>query len=99
MTLAVREAILEMFKFVKTILIEMFDERYVAAIEVAAATTTTVVPAAGLQGGGSIKYREFNNMKPLKFDGVKDPIMVIRRILMDLLGSNGVHNAKKSLNN
>lgn len=46
-TMAVREATLEVFESTKTTMIEMFDKRYATA-----STTTTVVADAGVQGSG-----------------------------------------------
>lgn len=46
--MAVREVTLEVFRSIKTDMIEMFDERYVAVIEVVVATTIVVVAAVGL---------------------------------------------------
>ena len=39
-----------------------------------AAVATVVVAAARTHEGDSMLYREFRNMKPPEFDGVKDPI-------------------------
>ena len=36
--------------------------------------------ATGVKGIGSFQYQDFSNMKPLEFDGVKDPIMDMRWI-------------------
>lgn len=68
-----------MFGSVKTIMIELFDERYVVVTKAATAATTVVI-ATGLQGRGKIQYHDFTNLKPLEFDSVKDPITSIRWI-------------------
>lgn len=75
-----REAIPEMFKSVKTTLIDLFDKRYTAFTEVAIAAATTSVATARLHGGYVTQYQEFNNMKSPKFDGVMEPIDAMRWI-------------------
>lgn len=64
----IREAILNMFVSIKTMFTMMFDKCYGVIIEV----TIAPIAATGLPGGGSMQYREFSNMKPMEFDGVKD---------------------------
>lgn len=49
-TKVVREAILEMFGSIKTVMIEIFDERYGAVTEAAIVVTTAVVATTELQG-------------------------------------------------
>lgn len=78
----VREAIPEIGS-IKTTMIEFFDERYATMTEVAAAASTIVVST--VQWRGSFQYRDFNNMKPLHFDEIKDPI-VSMRLLYDVEG-------------
>lgn len=52
-TVVVREAIPEMSGSVKTILVEMFDEHYVANTEDATAVATSSISVVRLQSGGS----------------------------------------------
>lgn len=52
----IRGAILEMFGYIKTTLIETFDERYDSVTEAVAATTTTVVVVARPQRGDLLWY-------------------------------------------
>lgn len=71
-TLAIKDVIPEVSGSVKTTLIKMFDECYVFV------TKAVAVVSARLQGGGSMKYREFSNTNPPEFDGVKDLIFSMR---------------------
>lgn len=78
-TMAARVVILEIFGFVKTTLIVLFYERYVAVTKDVAPTATatvatTIITTAGVQGGG-VQVWDFNNMKSSDFDGVNDPIV------------------------
>ena len=77
---AIRAEIPEMFGSIKTTLMETFDERYAALTEAAATAATAVVAAATPQGGDSLLFREFNNTKPLEFDGTQAPIADMRWI-------------------
>ena len=52
-TLVVMEAILMVFKNVKTTLIDMFDESYVAITKAISATATATIVVVGLRGGRS----------------------------------------------
>ena len=54
---AIREAIPEMFKSIKTNLIETFDEHYAAVTEAAVVAATTVVAVVRPQGSDSLLYR------------------------------------------
>lgn len=71
----VREAILEMFGFVLTTIVEFIDERYVVVNEVAAVVAIATVGAVRLQARRKMQYRIISNTNPLKLDGVKDPII------------------------
>ena len=66
---AIRAEIPEMFGFIKTTLIETFNERYATVTEAAVVAATAAVAAARPQGGNSLLYREFSNTKPPEFDG------------------------------
>ena len=77
---AIRAEIPEMFKSIKTKLIETFDERYAAHTDAAVAATTTAVGAARPQGGDALLYWEFSNTKPPEFDGTQDLIAAMRWI-------------------
>ena len=68
-TAEIRGAISEMFGSIKTMLIKTFDKRYATITEATVVAATTVVSAVRPQGGDSLWYREFNNMKPTEFDG------------------------------
>ncbi|XP_052620874.1 probable serine/threonine-protein kinase KIN1 homolog [Lactuca sativa] len=59
LTMAIREAILEVFRSIKTAMIEMFEKRYATVTEAATATTTLVVAAIGLQRRGMVQYQDF----------------------------------------
>lgn len=48
--------------------------------EAVASVATTNVVTAGVQGKGSFRYRDFSNMKPPEFDGIKDLIVSMRWI-------------------
>lgn len=63
-TMAVGEAISEMFGSVKTTMTELFDECYVAISKVTAAVATIVITVAGFQGRVMMQYWDFSNMKP-----------------------------------
>lgn len=69
-----------MFGFVKTTMIELFDECYIAITEDTTDAAIAYVATVGLQMRGMIQYRDFNNMRPPEFDGVKDPIATMRCI-------------------
>ena len=75
---AIRAEIPEMFRSIKTTLIDTFDERYAALSDAAVAAATAAVAAARPQGGDALLFREFNNTKPPEFDGTQDPIAAIR---------------------
>ena len=64
MAAAIRVEIPEMFGSIKTTMIEIFDDRYAAVTEAAAAVGTATVAAARPQGGNSLLFREFSNTKP-----------------------------------
>lgn len=57
------KAIEEEFGSIKTTMIEMFDECYVAVTEVVVVSTIVVV-ATRSHWGDSMQYQEFNNTKP-----------------------------------
>lgn len=69
-----------MFGTIKIELIALFDERCaaIASIVVVAAAAIVVVVATTSPGDKEMPYREFNNSKPLLFDGVRDPIAAMR---------------------
>ena len=67
-----------MFGYIKTTLIETFDEKYAAVTEAAAVAATAVVAVARSRGGDSLLFREFSNTKPPEFDGTQDPIFAMR---------------------
>ena len=69
---AIRDAIPEMFRSIKTTLIKTFDEQYAAVTEAVAAAATPVVAATRPRGGDSLLFREFSNTKPPDFDGTQD---------------------------
>ena len=75
---AIHVEIPEMFGSIKTTLIETFNERYATVTEAAAAAATTSVVAARPQGGDSLLFREFSNMKLPEFDGTQDLIVAMR---------------------
>ncbi|KAL7604647.1 hypothetical protein Lser_V15G20313 [Lactuca serriola] len=64
-----------MFGSIKTFIMEFFDDRYASVTETAA---TVAVAAAGAWTSRSFKYQDFDNTKPPTFDGVQDPIVVMR---------------------
>ena len=74
---------MELFGSIKTAMIELFNDHYVALNEVVAiaattvvvAATTAVVAAVEIRGERTFQYRYFNNTKPLEFDRVKDLIV------------------------
>lgn len=62
-TMDIREVIREVFRSIKTTMIEMFEEHYVAISEVTIAIATVTVSVAGHQGRGLFQYQDFSNMK------------------------------------
>lgn len=78
--ITVREAILEVFRSIKTKIIDMFDKRYAAVIKVVAVAVTAVITTARSRRGDSMQYQVFNNTNPTTFDGVQDLIATIRWI-------------------
>ena len=66
---AIQTEIPEMFGSIKNTLIETFDERFTAVTEDVVTVATTAVAVARPQGGDSLLFQEFNNMKPPMFDG------------------------------
>ena len=72
----------EFFGSIKTTMIELFDDRYAAFSEVVVAATTAAVAAMGIYRERSFHYRDFDNTKPMKFDGVRGPIMEMRWLLI-----------------
>ena len=66
----------ERFGSIKPAVMELFDEKYVALSEVVA--IATVVAAAEIVVELVFMYWDFNNTKPLTFDGVQDPIIAMR---------------------
>ena len=75
---SMREAILEMFGYIKTTLIKQFDECYDAITKVVVAATTITVATARPHGRDSMQYWELNSTEPLEFDGTKDPTAAMR---------------------
>lgn len=80
LTTTMREAIPEMFKYVKTTLIDLFNKHYTVFTKVATVAATTSVATVRPHGGYLMQYQEFNNMKSPKFDGVMEPIAAMRGI-------------------
>lgn len=77
-TIIVNEVILELFEFIKIMLINIIDEHYETVTEAASAfATTTSIVDVGPQGNGSMQYQDFDDMKPLEFDGFRDPIVAM----------------------
>ena len=58
-----------MFGYIKTAMVEYFDERHAALSETAVATATATVVATEIGSRRALQYRYFNNTKPLVFDG------------------------------
>lgn len=81
----IREVIPDIFGSIKNTLIAMFDEFYAAVTNTTSAPATAVVIESGLQGGGSMLYRELSNTKPLELVEVKHLITVTRWI-SDVVG-------------
>lgn len=77
---AVREMTPEMFGTTMTELIALFYEWYVVVASTIVTIATTVVVVVTPSREKETPYRDFNNNKPPKFDGVKDPIIVMRWI-------------------
>lgn len=69
-----------LFRTIKTKIINLFDKQYDAIDSTASATTIAAIAATTSSGDKGMSYREFNNTKPLEFDGVRDPITTIRWI-------------------
>ena len=65
----------DMFGSIKTMMMEFFDDRYPAIVETAAAAASIAVAAVGAGTGQAFQYQDFENTKPLTFDGVQDPIV------------------------
>lgn len=71
-------SILELLGSIKTIITKLFNDRYAALSKAVVAVATVVVAVVGLRGERSFQYQDFENMNPQKFDGVRDPIIVMR---------------------
>lgn len=69
-----------MFRTIKTKLITVFDERYVVISIMAFVVATVVVTTTASSGDKDMPYQEFNKIKPLDFDGLRDPIAAMRWI-------------------
>ena len=67
-----------LFRSINTAMIELFDDRYAALYESVVVAATMPVVANGVHGERAVQYRDFDNTKPLVFDGVPDPIIAIR---------------------
>lgn len=80
MVATVRAATPKVFGSIKIVVIEMFDDRYATIIKVADVAATVVVATMRPHGEDAMQYLEFNNMKPLEFDGVQDPFASMRWI-------------------
>ena len=63
---------------IKTTIIELFDDCYVALSEVIVVAATAAVVFVGVRGERAFRYQDFDNTKPLEFDGVKDLIVALR---------------------
>ena len=59
-------------------MVEYFDKRYASLAEAAAATTTAAILAVGVRASQAFQYRDFDNTKPMIFDGIQDPIIAMR---------------------
>ena len=59
----------------KTAMMEFFDDIYVALSDI---FVVAAIAAVGIGVGWVFQYRDFDNMKPLTFDGVQDPIIAMR---------------------
>ncbi|XP_023760538.1 uncharacterized protein LOC111908976 [Lactuca sativa] len=59
-------------------MIELFEDRYVALIEVVVAAATTIIIDARIREERSFQYWDFDNKKPPEFYTVKGPIVTIR---------------------
>lgn len=79
-TMSVREAIPEIFGYVKTTVIELFDELYAFVSELVVVTATVAVVVVGFRGRRMLQYHDFGNTKPLEFDEVRDLITAMRWI-------------------
>ena len=79
-TATIREAIPEMFRSIKTTLIETFEERYAVVIEVGTVAAAVALAIARPQGGDLVLLREFSNTKQPKFNGNQDKIASVRWI-------------------
>ena len=77
----VRGQIPELFGSIKTAMMEFFDDRYAAYSETTAVTATTTIVAARIGAGRAFQYQNSDNTKPSMFNGVYDPIIVMRWLL------------------
>ena len=59
-----------MFGYIKTTMVEYFDERYATLAEAVAVAATAVVSAAWVGASRAFQYRDFDNTKPPTFDGI-----------------------------
>ena len=67
----------KVFGYVKTAMVEYFDERYATIAETPSATASTPMAATSSGAGRAFLYRDFDNTKPQTFNGVQDPIIAI----------------------
>lgn len=68
----------KMFGSIKIAMMEYFDYHYTALTKAAVAAATMTVTTAGVGASQAFQYRDFDNTKPLTFDGTQDPIKSIR---------------------
>lgn len=69
----------EVFEYIKTKLVAMFDERYVVVTDVVA--VAAVINAFGQHRARSVTYSEFCTTHPPNFYGGMDPIISMRWII------------------
>lgn len=72
-------SILELFGFIKISMIELVDDRNPTLSKATDAAATATVASIGVWGERAFQYRDSDNKKPPKFNGIKDPIVEMTR--------------------
>ena len=70
MVAIIRGQILEMPGSIKTTMMEFFEDRYAAIAETVVFAASATMAAASVGTRQVFQYQDFDNMKPLNFDGV-----------------------------
>ena len=67
-----------LFGSINTAMMEYFDDIYAAVAKTVAVVVTMAITTTGGGAGRAFQYQDFDNTKPLTFDGIQDPIKPMR---------------------